>query len=400
MDEADQRRPASFHSRPLDDLRADDINALVGQEETGQLDFKLELPGGTDKDKLEFVTDVCSMSRGGGDIVYGVRDEEGVAVEIRGLAGADFDAAKVRLDQLVESWVEPRLPNVQFGKVDHPNGAVLVLRIAKSWQGPHAVRVGEGFRFPIRGASARKTYLDFEQLRSEFAGGEGLRERVRAFRDRRVAAILTDDTPIPIPKGPKMITHVVPVSAWLERREIDPRLMHRHPAFKAVPGGSPGTHEHPNLEGFITFDQRRERDLPSDFLQSFRDGAFERVTTDLFRAVQAEGGWPEKRTFGTWFEHELIQGVKDVIELLRHVEVSAPIVVLPTLVGVRGWVILSDNPRANFDLSRLPMDVMRLPDVVVDDFAADLTLVLRPIIDTFWQAGGWLGSPSYDVAGN
>jgi hypothetical protein len=46
------------------------------------------------------------------------------------------------------------------------------------------------------------------------------------------------------------------------------------------------------------------------------------------------------------------------------------------------------------------MDVMRLPDVVVDDFAADLTLALRPIIDTFWQAGGWLGSPSYDAAGN
>lgn len=381
----------SFHSKPLDELTADDVDALLGQDETGQLDFKLELPRGTEQEKLEFVTDVCSMWRGGGDFVFGVRDEDGVAAEVVGLAGVDLDAAKRSLDQLVESRVEPRLPSVQFGTVEHPSGPILVLRIVKSWQGPHGVRVGEGFRFPVRGASARKTYLDFEQLRSEFAGGEELRERVRAFRDSRVAAIVMGDTPIPMREAPKVITHVVPVSAWLERREIDPRQL---------PRSSRGSSEHPNLEGFITIDKPRDPEGAHHYLQTFRDGALERVTTDLFRHVHAEGGWPEKRTFGEWFEDELIQGVKEVIDLLRHVEVTPPIVVLATVANAEGWIILAGDRFPDWERSRLATDIVRLPDIVVDDFDADLPRVLRPIIDTFWQAGGGWGSPSYDDEGN
>jgi hypothetical protein len=405
VDEGGKPRTVSFHSKSLDDLIADDIDALLGQEETSQLDFKRELPSGTEQDKLEFVADVCSMWRRGGDIVFGVRDEEGVAVEVCGLADVDLDAARLRLDQLVESRIDPRLPSVQFSQsIAHPSGPILVLRIAQSWQGPHGVRVGEGFRFPIRGASARKTYLDFEQLRSEFAGGEELQERVRTFRDGRVAAIVTGDTPIPTWEGAKMITHVVPVSTWLDRHEIDTLQMDRQGAFRPSPrrsGGGSGTHNYPNLEGFITFDQLREQEPAPNYLQSFRNGAFERVATHLFRATRAEGGYPEKRLFGFWFEQELIHGVEDVIELLRHVEIAPPIVVFATLVDVRGWVIFSGDWRADHrDRLRLPLDVMRLPDVIVDDFDAELPRVLRPIIETFWQAGGWLGSPSYDDDGN
>lgn len=397
-------RTVAFHSKPLEDLNAEDVGGLVGQEETARLDFKLELPGGTDQEKLEFVTDVCSMWRDGGDIVFGIRDEEGVAVEVRGLRGIDVDAAKLRLDQLIEARIQPRLPSVQFGTVEHPNGQVLVLRIARSWQRPHAVRFNEGLRFPVRGASARKRYLDFEEVRSEFAGGEELRERVRAFRDRRLAAILTGDTPIPMREGAKMITHVVPVSAWLERREIDTRQMYHHDAFRPAPrgaGSARGTQELPNLEGFITVDQPRDEEGAYAYLQSFRDGAFEWVTSRVFRDEAEVGRHPERIIPGVWFEGELIHGVRDVIDLLRHVEVAPPIVVLPTLVEVRGWMIFADADRYYLrEGPRLSMEVMRLPDLVIDDFDAYLPQSLRPIIDTFWQAGGRHRSPSYDEDGN
>ena len=350
------------------------------------------------------VADVCSMWRDGGDIVFGIRDEESVAVEVRGLAGVDLDAARLRLDQLIEARIQPRLPSVEFTTVEHPNGPVLVLRIARSWQGPHAVRLNEGFRFPIRGTSARKRYLDFEEIRSEFAGGEELRERVRAFRDRRVAAILTDDAPVPVRAGPKMVTHFVPVSAWLERREIDTRRMYHHDAFRPAPRGTGsvrGNQEIPNLEGFITVDQPRDAEGADSYLQSFRDGAFEWLTARVFREEETFGRHPGRIIPGIWFEGELIHGVTDVIELLRHVEVAPPIVVLSTLVEVRGWMIYTERGFADERGGpRLSRDVMRLPDLVVDDFDADLPRVLRPLIDTFWQAGGKHRSPHYDEEGN
>jgi hypothetical protein len=394
----------AFHGKPLEDLNAEDIDGLIGEEETATLDFKAELPAGTEQEKLEFAADVGSMWREGGDIIFGVRDEEGVAVEVRGLPDIDLDAAKLRLDQLVDARVHPRLPSWRFRTVEHPRGPVLVLRIARSWRGPHAVRVNEGFRFPIRGATARKRYLDFEEVRSHFAGGEDLRERVRAFRDRRVAAILSRDTPVPMREGPSMVTHIVPIAAWLERREIDSLQTYHHAAFVPAPrgrGGARGTHEHPNLDGLITYDLPRDEEGAIAYLQCFRDGAFERVTTYPFVNVAPQGGYPERIIPGVWIEAELIHGVHDVLDLLRHVDVGPPIVILPTLLEIREWLIWEDGMRfARRQDPRLAMDVMRLPDLVVDDFDADLPSVLRPIIDTFWQAGGRHRSPSYDEVGN
>lgn len=199
-----------------------------------------------------------------------------------------------------------------------------------------------------------------------------------------------------------MITHVVPVSAWLERREIDTLQMDRHAAFLPMPrgsGGTRGSYEHPNLEGFFTFDQSRDELGVHAYLQSFRDGAFERVTSYLFRPLGSP--WPDEAIIGDYVERELIEGVKDVIELLRHVDVAPPMTVLATLLGVRGRLVLAAGRRGmEHDRVRLTTDMMRLPDVVVDDFDASLPRVLRPIIETFWQAGGWWRSPSYDDAGD
>jgi hypothetical protein len=45
------------------------------------------------------------------------------------------------------------------------------------------------------------------------------------------------------------------------------------------------------------------------------------------------------------------------------------------------------------------MDVVRLPDLVIDDFGADLPRALRPIIDTFWRADGKHRSPFFNEEG-
>ena len=62
---------------PLDSVTEAHLRALVsaGVAEGREIEFKLELPGGSDADKKEFLADVCSFANaGGGDILYGVKE--------------------------------------------------------------------------------------------------------------------------------------------------------------------------------------------------------------------------------------------------------------------------------------------------------------------------------------
>jgi len=52
---------------------------------------------------------------------------------------------------------------------------------------------------------------------------------------------------------------------------------------------------------------------------------------------------------------------------------------------------------------RIDRDIVYLPDVVLNDveidYMVDLPMLLRPVVDAFWQAGGWDRSPNYDADG-
>ena len=56
----------TLSTTPLDGLAGMHLDALIGVAEGDSLDFKQELAGRSDKDKLEFVADVAAMSNGAG----------------------------------------------------------------------------------------------------------------------------------------------------------------------------------------------------------------------------------------------------------------------------------------------------------------------------------------------
>jgi predicted HTH transcriptional regulator len=63
-------------------ITAENIQSLVDNavEEGVTLDFKRDLPGDDRDSRKEFVADVCAMANTkGGDLVYGVDEEDGAA---------------------------------------------------------------------------------------------------------------------------------------------------------------------------------------------------------------------------------------------------------------------------------------------------------------------------------
>src|SRR5689334_12284604 len=127
--------------KPLSEITEADIRALkeAGVQEGQTLEFKRELPGTRDEDKREFLADVSSFANTeGGDMIYGVAEDQGVITDIVGASSPDFDAEILRLENLVRYGISPRM-GISFRVVPCSAGKLLIVRIEKSWIRPHRV---------------------------------------------------------------------------------------------------------------------------------------------------------------------------------------------------------------------------------------------------------------------
>lgn len=80
----------------LDGIEERHLDALVANAvpELRTIEYKSALPGRSDNTSKEFLADVCSFANaGGGEIIYGVEEENGAPVGLPGVPIEDFLAA-------------------------------------------------------------------------------------------------------------------------------------------------------------------------------------------------------------------------------------------------------------------------------------------------------------------
>ena len=172
--------------KPIADITADDIQHLVdeGTPEKRTLEFKIELPGTKDSEKKEFLADVSSFANAvGGDLIFGVATTDGRATAAPGVTAQNVEAEVLRLDQMIRSGISPRIVGFQIHRVPGlRNGLAIVIRIPRSWQGPHIVSYQQHFRFFSRNA-AGKFPMDVSDIRAAVLNAGSTEERIRMFRN-------------------------------------------------------------------------------------------------------------------------------------------------------------------------------------------------------------------------
>lgn len=162
--------------KPLTSITLGNLQQLVTDKvrENRQLDYKDEQPAhpqaNNDK-KSEFAVDISALANGsGGLLIYGVAEEKennrptGIASALNGLAGFNLDADGNHLRNYLETALDPKLPTglVELHTIDGgSSGPLLLVRVRKSYSGPHMVRAEGRFRnsFYIRDG-ARNRQLD------------------------------------------------------------------------------------------------------------------------------------------------------------------------------------------------------------------------------------------------
>ena len=211
--------------KPIADITADDIQHLVdeGTPEKRTLEFKTELPGTKDSEKKEFLADVSSFANAaGGDLIYGVATTDGRATAAPGVTAQNVDAELLRLDQMIRSGISPRIVGFQIYRVSGlGNGPAIVIRIPRSWQGPHIVSYQQHFRFFSRNA-AGKFPMDVSDIRAAVLNVGSTEERIRMFRTDRLARIGAAETPVHLTSTTRLIcVHSAPFMAFSGAGQVD-----------------------------------------------------------------------------------------------------------------------------------------------------------------------------------
>lgn len=385
-------------AKTIDSITVDDINALIadGVRENRHLEYKQELPGNSDGQKKEFLADVSSFANAaGGDLVYGVREDDGEPVEALGLADFNEDDERLRLESTIRDGIERRIPGIQLRVVDgFLHGPVLIIRVPRSWAGPHMVKLNKTSRFYTRSSNG-KFQMDLTEIEAAFDGARDISSRISQWRSERLGRIVSNDGPIRHTGNGCLVVHLIPLESIANQWRFHVNEL-RMPEAPLIPMDSSGYAHRINVDGFLTFTQvDNTRQLASTYAQLFRSGRLEAVAADALDEIDGHLWFKP-----SWCEQRVVEGMKHYLKCFTSLGLQPPVLFLLALVGVKGAYLWTSPRMRGRPHSPVDRDVITLPEVVVDQMECDLPTVLRPAFDALWNAFGVNESLNYDSEGN
>jgi len=372
-------------------LQESDLNALItaAARENRFIEFKSEYLPQSDPGKKKFLQSVAAFANTrGGDLVLGMKETDGVAGGLAPLS-LDPDQCRLQMLDLIRVHLRPPLGGVQVHSVALTTGGfAIVVRVPKSWAGPHILNYGDDRRFYIRDDGSKRP-MDYEEVRDGFVAGEATGARLRNFRMERCAAILNDETPRSLAHRARIVVHLLPYDMFAVPRRFEVRDL-----YERCHG----------LETIVPANRLREYDIDGCFAPSeyedgkidgyayvFRSGAVEAVDACLL------GTGAEIIAHSTVEKH-LSEAVSRYLALLVSLEVPGPYAVFLSLLNARGFrMVPPDTKRGARAFFR---DHIYAPDVVFEAVPKSVPSALFRVFNSVWNACGMKHSLNYDEQGN
>ncbi len=378
-------------NKSIGEITEQDLQTLVAQKELEgkTIEYKQELPGNTDTDKKEFLADISSFSNSsGGDLIYGVVEDQGMPKALDGLDIGDFDQIKQRLENLVRDGIEPRIPSLNIQPVPLSNTrTALVIRVPKSWSSPHRVRYQGHDKFYSRNSTG-KYQLDVAELRIAFNLSETVTERIRNFRRDRISNIVANETPILLPDTAKMVLHLIPITAFSSVQSHELSKIASHSEKMSPMFSSSGWSNRYNLDGFLTYADGGEQ--KHSYVQLFRNGIIEAVETSMLEPTEHGRLIPS-----LLYEQKLIHSLSNYLSVLETLTVEPPIFVFLALLGVKGYRMGTNRFIHVYEDHVIDRDIILLPEITIENYQVIAEDVLKPCFDSIWNACGFPSSLNY-----
>lgn len=357
----------------------------TGISEGPTLDAKLALPGSGDDHKREFLRDVASMANAsGGDLLFGVRDENGVIAEILGLEVSSIESEILRLSQLVRDCLDPRVFNLNISHVQLSNKKiVLVVRIPQSLDSPHMITFKSLNQFWIR-QSAGKAQMTTSDVRNSVLRTHAQQEQLLQRHRERTITLLSNEGPIPVMEGPFMLVQTVPL---MKLQSLDLAQSELQEEFRRI--GPPMGSSHGRwytFDGYLLAGSRSNEIAHSYRLFGY-DGMVEAVM--VYYVQQGESGGPCFSIDD--MDSEITRLIDENVNALKAMNVHLPIAVLVSVCGVKGAKFRRQGDDRYDIADRLPVAYHKLvlPPLVLPEYPGDLRDALLPLLDRLWQSAGF-----------
>jgi len=393
--------------KAIADITKTDIDFLIENRiaESKTLEYKQTLPGPKDSEKKEFLADISSFANAsGGDVIYGIKaavndigKKTGEPEEVVPLDGITADEAKLQIENLIRTGIEPRLPvHVKeiAGYCDDGNGFVIIVRVPQSFASPHMVTFKNSSRFYCR-SSAGKYQLDVQEIRSAFLATDSQVERVRSFLQNRLAKIMADETPVPLSSEHRLALHILPLYPFLNHQRLQLSSNRELPSdFRPI--GVSGWDHCYNLDGFLTYHRDYDnRTLNDGYCQVFFDGVVESVYSKILTV--RGGGRPQSGETGfigsVAYERNVVDAIENYFKGYIRLGIEAPVVISMALLGCKGAYMFTDFTGSYY--KPIDRDVAILPEVQTGSLDEAVPTIMKPIFDAIWNACGYPCSFNY-----
>jgi hypothetical protein len=287
------------------------------------------------------------------------------------------------------------VPGLQFCPVEVGRKQfVLVLRIPRSWARPHAL-LGEVPQFLVRDGNRRRAFT-LRELREVFGLSASIAARMKQFRAERIASLATDNTPVPLSSRTLFVLHVMPQSAFDTPQSTDLCFLMKNNTL-IWPMHDTGFSKKLNFDGVLSYFPGDHLPLKTQavgsYVQVFRDGCLEAVTTEIFQDDVVEG--LPKVIFHS-YEALVEKALYNHLSLLWELEIDPPIFVSLAFIGGKDYsLLLPGQFGQEKSSSPIGRDVLIIPETPIYEYSSTYYDVLKESFDRVWQTCGQLGSINY-----
>jgi hypothetical protein len=393
---------------PFADIGETQLQRLIDAKasESRDIEYKRNTYGDSDGERAEWLADVSSFPNTvGGDLIIGIEAAKGVPTRLAPLT-LDMDREILRLEQIAQSNLQPRIPNLQFKAIPlSGRGHALLIRAPRSYNPPHRiVRQGKGqHRFWAR-SSAGKYEPNVDELRALFMLAPQLTERIRDFRFDRIAKIVGGDAPVRLLDQVRLIMHLVPFSSFDPGSFISLPDAEKHPhAFPPI-GSSAAQAWRINFDGILlTSNAEGIARVQRAYTQIYRSGRIEAVASSIAGGEGPEGIGPRLTSIN--IEGLVLLSLVKYLKSLQFFGVEPPYAVMISLTGVKSMMINVGVKAQWFDgddIAELDRDQFHFREMILETVPRSIqecAAMIRPFIEQLANTAGRSTSSSFGLSG-
>jgi hypothetical protein len=386
--------------RPLDFTRESLERLKTAQfAENSSLDYKQAAP---QEDLREFAKDVTALANtNGGWILYGVEEDRATSApkDFPGFDAPNPELVVRQLSDYLRGNVAPRLQDPEYGWINLFSGKkVLVVRVFRSWAGPHAAR--QALPFYKRGANSSPP-MDVYELRRAFLSGEQAGERFRRFCSERLRVVGWNDPhtpPVPLAEGLRSVVHVAPAEAL--HGIVALSVPEHHTALRVLRPALAydGAHidHRPNIDGHVSC-WEAGRDQALGYVQVFRSGYWESVSVFADRATANQVPFVNAGEM----ESGVLTDVTNAVKFFEKCAISFPLYARHSLIGGSRFTLQPGGYQSMVHTSGrvVGRDEVSFPEALIEEPSANLPSLLRPSFDALWNVFGFAKSQNFSEDG-